>query len=148
MGDYTRIKFRAKLRPDTPAIVLAVFEAATRGETDELPTLPDDPFFKAERWTLLLNGASSYFDTPESPQVAEEDGLVSVSFHSSFKNYGDEIDKFLAWIGPYIADEPGAVLGEYEFENARSETLLIVGLNGRIDLLEQPEPDDSADRFW
>ncbi|NHR04381.1 hypothetical protein HA052_04145 [Chromobacterium haemolyticum] len=148
MGDYTRIKFRAKLREDTPANVLAVFDAASRGEADNLESLPDADFFKDERWTMVFNGASAYFQTPEKCQVAVEDGLASVSFHSSVKNYDDVIEKFFDWISPYLAETPGGILGEYEWTSDQPETV-IVGADGKITRQKrQPELDDSETDIW
>lgn len=137
MGNYTRIKFASVLRSDTPSEVVEVLSAVSAGDWSRAKAIaPLHEFFEAERWAGLLRGNAA---APVWPQadgrltiVCSEDGLFSLAFHSSTKNYDNEIDKFLAWTGPYLASAPGDVLGEFEGEDHYRPTLLIAQ-NGRID---------------
>jgi hypothetical protein len=70
-------------------------------------SLPDHPLFQTPRWQFMLTCDSYYFDYDSSANMisypSEETAhrhLVSVT--SNFKNYDDEIDKFLDWVSPYI----------------------------------------------
>jgi len=140
MGDYTRIKFYAKLRSDTPAGVLDVLRATFTSE-EAVPTelRPDHPFFRAPRWEPLFQCTSAYFETP-GPRGLIEGETTILQFHSSLKNYDDEIEKFCDWIGPYLAEPPGTVVGERQFIG--DPIFLIVGVGGRI--IELSKADEAS----
>jgi len=140
MGDYTRIKFYAKLRSDTPASVLEVLRATFTSEEavpEELK--PDHPFFRETRWESLFLCTSVYFETPEPRGLVEGDTTI-LQFHSSLKDYDVEIEKFCDWIGPYLAEPPGTVVGERQFIG--DPILLIVGVDGRI--IELSKADEAS----
>ena len=140
MGDYTRIKFYAKLRSDTPASVLEVLRATfTSEEAVSKELRPDHPFFRAPRWEPLFQCTSVYFETPGSRGLVEGKTTI-LQFHSSLKNYDDEIEKFCDWIGPYLAEPPGTVVGERQFIG--DPILLIVGVGGRI--IELSKADEAS----
>jgi hypothetical protein len=140
MGDYTRIQFYAKLRSDTPASVLEVLRATfTSEEAVPKELRPDHPFFRAPRWEPLFQCTSAYFETP-GPRGLFEGETTILQFHSRLKNYDDEIEKFYGWIGPYLADPSGTVVGERQFIG--DAILLIVGVGGRI--IELSKDDKAA----
>lgn len=151
MGYHTRMKFASVLRNDTPSAVVEVLLAVAAGDWAKAEAIaPSHEFFKAKRWIVLLRG------TYDAPRWPEADGILVIegnaddsfkfAFHSSTKNYDSEIDKFLAWIGPYVASAPGEVLGEFEGEEDDRPTLLVAQA-GRIDKLYVPNEVESGSRM-
>lgn len=150
MGYYTRVKFAAKLKADTPDDVVALLSAMAASEWERAKEVaPRHEFFDAERWTGLLCG------TYAAPSWPEADGKLSLkrhaegtwclSFHSSTKNYDGELDKFLTWIAPHVAAELGDAVGEYEGEDSDRPTTLIAQV-GRIDRVYEPVEEESG--WW
>jgi hypothetical protein len=142
MSYYTRMKFAAVLRSDTPSEVLAVLSAVAAGDGATANAIaPKHEFFEAEHWHGVLRGqyaAPSWPDADGRLAVERSDnGSLRLTFHSSTKNYDSEIDKFLAWIGPHVAPAPGELLGEFQGEESDRPTLL-VAQGGRIDKLYVP----------
>lgn len=153
MGHYTRVRFASVLRSDTPVDVVDLLSAVAAGDWSRAEEIvPQHEFFKAERWDALLRGRYAAPRWPEADGKLtfdrNADGSYSLAFHSSTKNYDDEVDKFVAWIGPYVASPPGEVLGEYEREPEYPPippTLLVAQL-GRIDKLDAP--DEMGNENW
>jgi hypothetical protein len=136
VGDYTRITFCGKLRSDTPANVLEVLRATfTSEEAVPQELRPDHPFFRAPRWEPSFQCTSAYFETP-GPRGLVEGETAILQFHSSLKNYDDEIEKFCDWIGPYLAEPPVTVVGEKQFIG--DPILLVVGVDSRIIECQRP----------
>lgn len=108
MGDYTRFFISFRLKPSVPEEVLNILQA--RGELEPGAQIPDHPFFKCKRWRFLFCGNSSYH-----PGIAGTEFMFreewEVTIHSNFKNYDQEIEKFVEWIMPYIDSNPWRVLG-------------------------------------
>ena len=134
MGDYTRFKFSAHLKPDAPKEVIEAIQLLLSEDDDNTPTYPTHPFFQDSRRTLVLMGGSAYFDTPEPPIFEEKDGAWYLSCHSSLKNYDDTIEKFCDWIGQYVGESDGAIVGEREFEYADDATMLMLSRGRLLDI--------------
>ena len=135
MGDYTRFKFSAQLKGDTPAEAIEAIRFLLSDEDEVIPSLPAHPFFQDSRSSMVLSGGSAYFDTPELPALEERDGAWHLSCHSSLKNYDRTIEKFCDWVAPYIGEADGTIIGEREFEFDDDPTLLMIS-GGRIDDVE------------
>lgn len=55
------------------------------------------------------------------------DGKWKLTIGTNVKNYDRVIDKFWAWISPWIDDPVGSVVGKCECENADAPSNVIVG---------------------
>lgn len=153
MGHYTRVRFSTALRSDMPSDVVELLSAVAVNDWDHAEEIvPQHEFFKADYWQPLLRGTYAAPSWPEADGKLtfdrNVDGSYRLSFHSSTKNYGHEIDKFLAWIGPYVASPPGEVLGEYEGEPEYppDPPTLLVAQVGRVDKLDLPSK--TSDDNW
>lgn len=145
MGYYTRMKFASVLRSDTPTEVVELLSAVADGDWSRAEAIaPQHEFFKAGRWIGLLRGIYAAPSWPEADGCLVIDrnanGSFNLAFHSSTKDYDEEIEKFLAWIGPHVASVPGEILGEFEGEEDVHPTLL-VAQSGRIDMRYVPDEE-------
>lgn len=113
MGTYTELKFRAKLKEQTPKEVVdllnRVINEKDLGHDKQMfntsdvfvPEL-DHEFFKCERWYMLF--LSTNWDyTMQGGKFYEEKDRWVIDLHTEFKNYNDEINQFVDWISPFIA---------------------------------------------
>ena len=122
MGMYTEFFFRAELKLDR-ATDQAVELLRNSGMVQ--PTLQaEHPFFHCSRWTMLLNGGSAYhptrgFHLPFAPKGDSPKLFI----HSSFKNYEEEIEKFMDWIDPMVDEPAGTFLGYSLYEQDEQPTL-------------------------
>lgn len=121
MGMYTELVFKAVIRSDVPESVRAVlnylFNDAKQPDTG---LLPDHEFFQCSRWSVL-GKRSSYYHTPFALSRYSGDYIFS---RSDLKNYDQEIEKFIAWVTPYLANLPGQCIGWTWYEEANEPTLL------------------------
>jgi hypothetical protein len=129
MGMYTELVLNVTLRSDTPPEAMAVLRHLANG--DQEPTqLPDHPFFKCERWRMVMQCSSHYFipfalSKLEVLSYAQAGGYLST--RSDLKNYDDEINLFVDWLTPYIDALPGDCLGYQRYEEDQRPTLLYYG---------------------
>lgn len=126
MGMYTALHLAVELRADTPPDVISVLRFMT-GQSDQLVvTLPDHPLFGATRWQFMLRMDSACFAATTHSIVEEPytDGSHYLTVLSNFKNYGEEIDKFVDWISPYIADHISDWIGYRWYEEAEEPTAI------------------------
>lgn len=112
MGYYTEFKFRAKLKKDTPENILTILDRViNKGDIGHNKTIfcssdvfipdSDNLFFKCERWYMLF--LSTNWDDNKQGSIFHKDGDYYVlDIHTEFKNYDDEIEKFILWIEPYV----------------------------------------------
>lgn len=151
MGHYTRLKLDVQLQGDLPADVLAILQAMVAGNSHEFATpLPAHPLFACRNWDVIGYGAHSVFDDVIAPphlQRAGEGGATCwfLQMHFALKNYDNEIQQFLNWLGPYLACEPGTLVGEWQTEEAwldeemgdlaRRPTLLVAQAAGFVELV-------------
>lgn len=127
MGMYTDFCFDSELKKDTPEIVLDILNALMN-ENGNLSTmlLPNHPLFKAPRWQMLGWGDSYYFDAKPRRYFKRDriSGTWVLNIRCNFKNYDDEIEKFIDWIKPYLEKTQGDFLGFKRYEEEREPTLI------------------------
>jgi hypothetical protein len=119
---YTELVISTRVKDDPVAVEVLKFMTG-RGEVPL--TLPEHPLFSADRWQWMLT-CSSYYFTPRSMCLFEFDKIgrdwCFIS-RSDFKNYGDEIAKFIDWLRPYLSD-PDEMIGYYRYEESREPTII------------------------
>jgi hypothetical protein len=126
MGMYTELNCAFSLSKDTPPQIVEVLLYMTGQSPTEPAELPPHPLFGDTRWDGMLTSSSAYFDgEPHSTvRLDEIDGQHRVTIRSNFKNYDDEITKFIDWITPYIDALPGDFIGYSRYEDTEIPTLL------------------------
>jgi hypothetical protein len=126
MGMYTEFHYNVELRKDTPPQVIDVLEFMVGERGVDPPPTPDDPFFQAPRWRYLFTMDSAYFaaDTHSTLRWDELFGAWFLNVRSNLKNYDGEIEKFVAWIDPYVDAYAGDFLGFYRYEETEDPTLI------------------------
>ena len=130
MGMYTEFHFNAELRRDTPEEVIAVLQYML-GRIEEKPTLPEHELFRTDRWKYMLRCDSYYFsaDTYSTLRFDETSDAYYLCIRCNFKNYDNEIQKFVSWISPYLNEQKGDFLGFYRYEEEQNPVLLFNGGN-------------------
>lgn len=125
---YTALHFSAELKKDTPEMVVDVLNKMVNGKLpfEDPKELPDHEFFKCDRWCFLFTMDSYYFsaDTHCSFRFDEIAGAWFLTVTSNIKNYDGEIQKFIDWIMPYVAESTNDFLGYYRYEENREPTLI------------------------
>lgn len=101
MGMYTELIFGATLKKDTPNEVIETLKSmcGLQSEIDILQ-LSRNPLY----------AQSCYFGVSSSKPFMEFDSITKkwvISTRGNIKNYEGDIDKFLEWIRPYIANGSG-----------------------------------------
>lgn len=156
MGSYTGFNFHAEI-PDAQAEqhpgLIPLLRAMVDGTVDHRPrpeigyVTPEDapnrehPLFATARWGHMLIGSSYYFVTGRTTLVHDDIGRAHyLVVSSSFKNYDDEIGRFLDWIGPYI--NPSEVFYGWEMSEYCDIPSLIYRINGRWIREEPPFPKE------
>lgn len=125
MGMYTELYISCGIKQDVPKEVRDVLFHLFGGK--EVPEkLPDHPFFQCSRWDCIGSMSSFYFvPMPTSRiEVNEISKKIYITSRSDLKNYGSEIEHFLDWIMPYVADGDGAHIGHMRYEEDREPTIL------------------------
>lgn len=124
MGHFTELNIAIRIKKDIAEDVIKTLQymcdVTTETKIDELDfELPDHALFRTERWWHMLTGTSYYFDYPNKNQsdfyfdnIAKQWFLV---VRSNFKNYDNEIGKFLDWIEQYI--DKGDYIGYWRPED-------------------------------
>ena len=105
MGMYTELIFGARLKSNTPKLVIDTLKYML-GEIE----MPNDFPFSNERINYLFNCSSYYFGVNRSVSKMWFDEIAkqySISTRSNIKNYEGEIEEFLTWIKPYVASGSG-----------------------------------------
>lgn len=118
MGYYTTFKFKAKLSKDAPWEILnkLVYDhnslwpngkSPDAYQVNERPDLPiDHPFGKTPRWPQMFNNASI------------KDSILEIE--TELKNYDEEIQKFIAWIKPFVVGrKQKTYLGSWQGEDMK-----------------------------
>lgn len=127
MGMYTEIVCGVKLRPGTPAVVIAALRFMV-GDDDRPNELPDHPLFRKKRWQMVLNCSSYYFGFSQSYSVMHHDEFDKVwmlAARASVKNYDGEVEAFFDWIRPYVNSGSGErnMMGYSIYESADVPTI-------------------------
>lgn len=109
MGSYTRFNCKIRLRHDTPPEVINILKMCTSKDENEtfdicpVALFNTSDFFKCRWWVSLFSsknlddslGGSKFYQKSNNRWVLEID--------TDFKDYDDEINKFLDWIKQYVA---------------------------------------------
>jgi len=122
MGMYTELVISTRVKDDPGAIEILKFMTG-RGELP--PTLPEHPLFTTARWKFMLT-CSSYYFVPRSMTRFEFDDIGKYwcfISRSDFKNYDDEVAKFVDWLRPYLPDRD-EMIGYYRYEEADEPTII------------------------
>jgi len=125
MGIYTEFHFNVELKPNTPSGVIDILNYML-GNTKEQPQLTTHPLFKTERWKFMLIMDSYYFPA-DTHSTLRFDGIGKCYYlciRCNLKNYDNEIDLFVEWITPYLAEPKGAFLGFKRHEENNEPTLI------------------------
>lgn len=136
MGMYTELHFNARLMDDTPEPIMELLRRMVEGDGEQAEARPDHPLFKTRRWTCMLNCNSAYFDAETDSRIAVEFEAETyerrlICVRTNLKNYDSEIEKFIDWITPYLAKDPGDFLGFYRYEEDEQPTLIFMpGVSG------------------
>lgn len=123
MGMYTELHFSVELKPNLPQQVIDTLAHMT-GQVPTAPgALPEHPLFRTGRSASMLICDSTYFPAETATDFVLESSRWHLSVRSNFKNFDDEVDHFLDWIGQYVnADEE--CLGYYRYEEDAHPTLI------------------------
>jgi hypothetical protein len=126
MGMYTELNCAFSLNRNTPPQIVEILLYMTGQSPTEPAELPPHPLFGATRWEGMLTGSSAYFDGDPHSAVSlnETSGKHHVTIRCNFKNYDDEITKFIDWMTPYIDALPGDFIGYSRYEDTEIPTLL------------------------
>ena len=106
MGMYTELIFGAELKKETPSSVIEALKYMLGDREDK----PEDFPLSDGRCEWLFQGASYYFGISSPVNRFTFDsmcGTWQLSTRSNIKNYGGEIEEFLAWIKPHIESGSG-----------------------------------------
>lgn len=78
--------------------------------------------------------------------------------HFALKNYQQELQQFLHWLGPYVASAPGSIVGEWQTEEARMDeemgdpsrrpTLLVARTDAILALVDERHRPSKATSHW
>lgn len=105
MGMYTELFISTRIVDDKKVIDILKYMI---GETDIMSELPDHKLFKVcDRWDFMLK-CSSYYFVPRVIHLLEYDDIGKYWCfinRSDFKNYDNEVNLFIDWIKPYLADK-------------------------------------------
>ncbi len=129
MGSYTRFQFKAKLLPSTPLIIDEVINRFDRiadfleyevimsqnNKANLVSKTNTHPFWNTSRWDMLFH--SSNWDSSIKPSTFNvKDRILFID--SEFKDYDNEIEKFIDYITPYIQKRRNKLyVGYYKVED-------------------------------
>jgi hypothetical protein len=101
MGMYTVLHLDIRLRDDLPDNIFNLLNHMLNGSGEYPHPLPDHPLFTTDtRWDYMLCSSNAYASCIHQLERHEFFG-IRMCVQSSFKNYNDEINKFLNWLAPY-----------------------------------------------
>lgn len=136
MGYYTEVKVKIKLRKDTPDNVLSLLgRVIIQGDLGHnkpmfgfedvfVPDI-DHIFFKCQRWYMLL--LSTNFGGISGGKFYQEKENWIIDLHTEFKNYDDEVDKFIDWVSPFVLGrKKKQYVGWYKGENDSNRTNIYI----------------------
>lgn len=98
---YTVFHLDVRLRDDMPDDIMHLLEHMLNGNGTYDRALPNHPLFQAERWDCMLCSNNAYASCVSQLMRHEFYG-TRLCVQSSFKNYDNEIAKFLDWFAPYV----------------------------------------------
>ena len=101
MGMYTELVLSCNIK-NVPEVV-KILKYMCDGKEHPVK-LPKHPLFNSGRWEYMFQ-CSSHYHVPRSHASIEYDDIAkkyTLIVRSDFKNYYDEISKFVDWIAPYV----------------------------------------------
>lgn len=128
MGTYTELVCAFALRENTSPQVIDTLLYMT-GQSDIEPAeLPRHPLFSTAGWDGMLRSSSSYFkgDAHSTVRLDQLRGRYHVTIRCNFKNYDDELLKFMDWLSDYRHALAGDFLGYSRDETTQVPTLMYV----------------------
>lgn len=114
MGYYTEINFGARLKENTPKIIIDTLRyAADRGkvecdknlESDDPVLIADENLMETYNLWNIMHSCSYYFGISDSISKMWYDSCGKfwmLSFRANCKNYDGRLEKFVEWIKPYV----------------------------------------------
>lgn len=138
MGTYTDFSFNVELKEETDPNVIRILEALVNNQDlDGIENLPNHDFFKCDYWACVLGRNSDYYQFRKNRfGTLRHDKINScylLASFNNFKNYNNEIEKFLDWITPYMAVGYETVAGwfqcELDMDKERDAVMTIVFWN-------------------
>src|ERR1700737_1065628 len=141
MGMYTEFRIRCYLKSDTPESLIHVLRmlASDRIQLFEMnPTLDFSEEWNRcdEAKAFLSDSRYDWFGNPDTYMFDEScnwalkletGGSWLLEIGTEIKNYDQVIQKFWAWISPWIADPFGTKIGLCEHEEFDEPSPVIVG---------------------
>lgn len=124
MGMYTELHYNVRLREDVPAEVIETLKYMTSDR--KAPHAMLHPLFETGRWEHMLRCDSYYFaaDTHSTLRFDKIANQWFLCIRCNLKNYGDEIEKFIDWIDPYVDVQPGDFLGFSRYETSEDPVII------------------------
>ena len=156
MGMYTEMYLAVRFNEDTPEEIIKTIERLAnppyvgKDDSEESWKLwreycvstdwPDHPFFKTDRFRSCFYGNSYYFDAQPMNKFVYDEIAESwfLTLVANIKNYDQEWQKFLDWIGPHIHGNQH--IGHIRYEEFDLPTLLYAK-KGEVKEIHVPEPD-------
>ena len=138
MGMYTELVCAFELEKNVPKQVIRTLYYMTGQEKEDILEqygTPEHELFSSNRWRYMLQGDSYYFDGETHSNIKKDslypdNPMYYLTVRCNFKNYDNEIDKFIDWLKPYIAyDYTGQTrkfIGYQRYEENEEPTLLYV----------------------
>lgn len=112
MGMYTDFYYTFFLK-DAPDEVLEILDCVNVSNVDPPKKLPKHEFFKCPRWESTFGDYETNRNWQEWPGgYLDVSDITVIGGHSNFKDYDQEIEKFIDWLEPYIVG--GAAWSHYE----------------------------------
>lgn len=118
MGMYTELHFNSMLKRGTPQSVIDTLRFML-GDLETQPPLPTHELFQCPWFKYMLRN-----DTYSTLQLWDVTNSYYLCIQSCFKNYENELGKFIHWITPYLAKQPGDFLGYSLYEGTQQPVLL------------------------
>lgn len=131
MGMYTELNIGVKICPTLTVVQKLNYML---GEDTEDVHIEHPLFTDQTRYKHMLLSDSYYFDGKSDSKLFVDDlypdePMYYLNVRCNFKNYDDEIEKFMDWLCPYIETE--GFLGYKRYEECDDPTL-IYKENGEI----------------
>jgi len=118
---YTEVFFRAEVDEDSYGIMSKIIEGVDPATFSDV-----HPFFGMDRAWGVFQCESYYHPGPFHRLFESEErfNLRMVSFRSSLKNYGGEIEAFFDWVAPHVLPSQARLFIGYQLYEEDEEPTL------------------------
>jgi hypothetical protein len=123
MGMYTEFHFNVQLKDNLPKNILNILKFMVNDEALS-ESYPDHPLFLTDRWPIMLQMDSSSFDAQTHSTLKYDGTNWKLNIRCNLKNQGQEIEKFVYWIMPYLNNLEGDFLGFFRYERTQEPVLI------------------------